>query len=73
MRQNEKAGRRRRGRGAAGGLREAAFARKQAEAVERQKRVAKRLAERQADADAKAAKAAAAAASAPAPAVPPAN
>ncbi|NBV15720.1 MAG: hypothetical protein EBS11_03985 [Janthinobacterium sp.] len=53
--------------------REAAFARKQAEAVERQKRVAKRLAERQADADAKAAKAAAAAASTPAPAVPPAN
>ena len=48
---------------------EAAYARKQADAVARQKRVAQRLAERQAEADAKAAKAA----STPAPAVPPAN
>ena len=44
--------------------READFARKQAEAVARQKRVAQRLAERQAEADAKAAKAAAAASAA---------
>ncbi|MGK5056613.1 hypothetical protein ACQ4WY_06695 [Janthinobacterium sp. LB2P49] len=50
--------------------REAAYARKQADAVARQKRVAQRLAERQAEAQAKAAKAAAAAASTPAAVVP---
>ncbi|MDN2702095.1 hypothetical protein O0881_08835 [Janthinobacterium sp. SUN100] len=49
--------------------REAAYARKQADAVARQKRVAQRLAERQAEAQAKVAKAAAAA-STPAVAVP---
>lgn len=53
--------------------REAQYTKKQAEAMERQKRVAQRLAERQAEADAKAAKAAAAAASAPAVATPPAK
>ena len=53
--------------------REAQYAKKQADAVARQKRVAQRLAERQAEADAKAAKAAAAAASAPAVATPPAK
>ncbi|WP_289944805.1 hypothetical protein [Janthinobacterium sp. SUN073] len=55
--------------------READYARKQADAVARQKRVAQRLAERQAEAQAKAAKAAADAASTPAAAgpVPPAK
>ena len=55
--------------------READYARKQADAVARQKRVAQRLAERQAEAQAKAAKAAASAASTPAAAgpVPPVN
>ncbi|QYG06622.1 hypothetical protein [Janthinobacterium sp. PAMC25594] len=50
--------------------READYARKQADAVARQKRVAQRLAERQAEAQAKAAKAAADAASTPAVVVP---